>query len=188
MQALFGLFAGGSAAAAPAATTAGLGSVIGYSAPAAVAATAPTFSISQLLGGATTVLSAAASIAAGRQQAEMYEGQAREAEMQKPLELIQGLQRRNEIKKATAEAVAERDVAYAASGADLTFGTPTVARAQAFREGDYAMNTNAMTTGNMIDELELRRKNYLRLAGNARAMGLFEGLVSGFTGLSKMFA
>ena len=90
-------------------------------------------------------------------------------------------------KRQTAAAVAEQDVAYAASGADLSFGTPQVARSQAFREGDYAANTNAMTTGNTIDHLELRRKNYLRMAGQARSMGMFEGLVGGLTGFSKMF-
>lgn len=190
MMPFLGLFGGGAAAAAPAAaaTATGLGSVIGYTAPAVAAATAPTFSISSLLGGGATILSAAASIAAGNQQAEMYEDQARETRMQKPLELIEGLHRNTEIKKATAAAVAEQDVAYAASGADLSFGTPTVARSQAFREGDYAMNTNAMTTGNSIDQLELKAKSYLQMAGRARQMGMFEGLVGAFSGFSKMFA
>lgn len=189
MMPFLGLFSGGAAAAAApaAAATTAATTAATVAAPVAAAA-APTFSISQLLGGATTVLSAAASIAAGNQQAQMYEQQAREAEQQKPLELIEGLHRRNEIKKATAAAVAEQDVAYAASGADLSFGTPTVARSQAFREGDYAMNTNAMTTGNSIDQLELRRKNYLRMAGQARQMGVFEGLIGAFSGFSKMFA
>ena len=190
MLPFLGLFGGGAAAAAPAAATtaATAATTAATVATPVAAAAAPTFSISQLLGGATTILSAAASIAAGNQQAEMYEQQARETEMQKPLELIEGLQRRNEIKKATAAAVAEQDVAYAASGADLSFGTPTVARSNAFREGDYALNTNSAVTGNTIDQLEVKRKNYLQLAGRARQMGIFEGIVGAFSGLSKMFA
>ena len=183
MMPFLGLFSGGAAAGA---TTAATAATTAAATTAAVAA--PTFSISQLLGGSATILSAAASIAAGNQQAEMYEDQARETRMQKPLELIEGLHRRNEIKKATAQAVADQDVAYAASGADLSFGTPTVARSQAFREGDYAANTNAMTTGNSIDQLELKSKSYLQMAGRARQIGMFEGLVGAFTGFSKMFA
>lgn len=185
MLPFLGLFSGGAAAAtAPvaAATTAAT------AVPAVAAATAPTFSISSLLGGATTILSAAASIAAGNQQAEMYEQQARETDMQKPLELLEGLNRRNDIKKATAAAVADQDVAYAASGADLSFGTPTVARSNAFREGDYSLSTNAAVTGNTIDQLELKRKNYLKMAGQARQMGVFEGIIGAFSGFSKMFA
>lgn len=185
MLPFLGLFGGGAAAAAPAATAA---ATTVAAAPAVAAAAAPTFSISQLLGGATSILSAAASIAAGNQQAEMYEQQARETEMQQPLELIEGLHRRNEIKKATAAAVAEQDVAYAGSGADLSFGTPTVARSQAFREGDYALNTNAMVTGNSIDQLGIKAKSYLQMAGRARQLGAFEGLVGAFGGFSKMFA
>lgn len=190
MLPFLGLFGGGAAAATTtAATTAATAATTAATVAAPVAAAAaPTFSISQLLGGATTILSAAASIAAGNQQAEMYEQQARETEMQKPLELLEGLNRRNDIKKATAAAVAEQDVAYAASGADLSFGTPTVARSSAFREGDYALSTNATVTGNSIDQLGLKAKSYLQMAGRARQMGVFEGLVGAFSGFSKMFA
>lgn len=183
MEALFGLVAGATATAAPAAAT-GLGTVIGYTAPAAAASSG--FSISQLLAGGATVLSAVSSIAAGNAQGDALEAQAAEAQQQKPLELIEGLSRRNEISKATQAAVAEQDVAYAASGADLSFGTPRQARSNAFREGDYAQNTNALTTGSTLDQLDLRTKTYLGMAGRARSLGLFEGLATAGLGFSKL--
>jgi hypothetical protein len=190
MQALFGLFAG-SAAAAPAATAGTLGSVIGYTAPATAATTtaattAGGFSIAKLLAGGATVLSAVSSIAAGNAQADAYEQQASEARMQQPLSLVEGLQRRNDLKKATMAAVAEQDVAYAASGADLSFGTPTVARANAFHEGDYALNSNANTTGATIDQLGFREKSYLSMAARARTLGMFDGLVTAGLGFSRL--
>jgi len=174
MQLLFGAFAG---AAAPAAATAA----------APVAATAASgFSLSQVLSGGATLLSAVSSIAAGNAKADELKAQAQDAQMQKPLEVIQGLQRRNEIKRATMQAVGDIDTATAASGADLTFGTPAQARKAAFREGDFAANSNTWTTGSTVDRLELRRKEYLRMAGKARLAGVFEGLTTGLTGFARL--
>lgn len=193
MQALFGLVAGAAgafpaapaaAAATTAATTGGLGSVI-YGAPAAAAATSG-FSISQLLAGGATVLSTVASISAADAQGDALEAQAAEAQAQKPLELIEGLSRRNEIKKATMSAVADQDVAYAASGADLSFGTPRQARSNAFREGDHALNTNALTIGATLDQLDLRSKTYLGMASRARSLGWLEGLTTAGLGFSRL--
>jgi len=178
MQALFGLFGAGSAAA-PAAATA---------ATATAAAAAPAFSVSQVLGGTATLLSAVSSIAAGQQQADALEAQAIDTQSQKSLELIQGLDRKNQAKKATAQAISDINTSYAASGADLTFGTPAVARAAAFQEGDYTLNSNTWTTGSTIDRLEEKRQELLRQAGYARMAGLFEGFTTGLTGIAKLTA
>jgi hypothetical protein len=177
MQALLGLFGAGSAAAPAAAATA-----------TTTAAAAPAFSVSQLLGGTATLLSAVSSIAAGNQQADALKAQAIDTQSQKSLELIQGLDRKNQAKKATAQAVSDINTAYAASGADLTFGTPAVARASAFQEGDFTENSNTWTTGSTIDRLEEKRQELLRQAGYARMAGLFEGFTTAASGISKLTA
>lgn len=179
MQALFGLFTGGAGAAGATAAT-------GAAATGAAAGAAGGLSLSQILSGGATVLSSVASIAAGNAQADAYKAQAEDAQAQKPLELLQGLQRKNEAKRAMIDAIGDINTSYAASNTDLTFGTPTVARQRAFQEADLAQTSNAMSTGATIDRLEQKRKNYLSMAGRARAAGLFEGLTSGLTGLSRL--
>lgn len=180
MMTLFGLFSGASAAAAPAAATAA-------TAATTAATTAGGLSISQILGGTATLLSAVSSIAAGNAQGDALEAQARDAQDQKPLELLQGLQRKNDIKRATMQAVAEIDTTTAASGTDLTYGTPVQARKAAFNEGDSGLNTNANTTGATLDRLDLRNKEYLKMARNARTAGLFDGFVTGLSGFSRLY-
>lgn len=178
MQALFGLFAGGTAATTTAAAAA----------PAAAATTtaATGLSLSQVISGGATLLSSLSAISAGQTQARALEMQANDAEMQKPLELLQGLQRKNEAQRAMMQAVSDIDTSYAASGADLSFGTASVARKAAFREGDLAMNSNSWTTGANIDRLEERKKEYLRMAGRARMAGLFDGFATGLSGFAKL--
>lgn len=183
METVIGLFSGAAAASGStaAATTAAT------AAPAVAATAAPAFSLSQILSGGATLLSAVSAISAGAAQADALEAQATDTEMQKPLEVIQGLERRNEIKRATMQAVADIDTATAAGGADLSFGTPSVARRQAQRQGDYAANSNAWTTGATIDRLELRKKTYLQMAGRARMAGLVDGLATGFSGFARLY-
>lgn len=180
MMAMWGLFSGAAASAAPAAATAA-------TAATTAATTAGGLSISQILGGTATLLSAVSSIAAGNAQGDSLEAQARDTEAQKPLELLQGLQRKNDIKRATMQAVAEIDTTTAASGTDLTYGTPVQARKAAFNEGDLGLNTNANTTGATLDRLDLRNKEYLRMAKNARLAGLVDAFSTGFSGFSKLY-
>jgi hypothetical protein len=175
MQMLMGLFTGGTSAASTAAAT------------GAAASTATSgFSLSTLLQGGSTVLSAVSSIAAGNQQAQAYELEASDAEQQKSLETLQGINRRASIKQAMMDAVGQQDVAYAASGTDLSFGTAAQARKDAFREADTALGVDAGNEMTTLARLEERRKNYMQMAGNARMMGLFDGFLTGVKGVTSI--
>lgn len=173
---LAGLFGGGAAAGATAATGAATG---------AAAATGG-ISLSTILQGTASVLGLVASIGAGRAEADMLEAQAIDAEREKPLETLQGISRRQSIRRQMAEAIGAQDVAYAASGVDLSFGTAREARSDAFREADTALAADIGNEQTRISRLSERAASYRRAAKNARRMGFINGLLGFADNVSGM--
>lgn len=174
METVIGLFtgaAGGGAAAGAGAAAAGAGA-----AAATGAAAAGGISFSTILQGGLGILSAISAINAANTQADNLELQADDARREQPLETLQGITRRTSIKKAMMDAVGEQDVAYAASGTDLSFGTPSVARTQAFREADTALETDNGTQITRQARLQEREANYLKMARKARQGGIFDAI------------
>ncbi len=162
--------------------------VITTLAPAAGAATTATglgsaLSIGSILKGALTIGSMISSINAGNARAEEATLAAQDAEAQKPLETLQGIDRRTSIKQALAETVGNIDTSYAASGTDLSFGSPSEARAQAFRKADSAISTETGTEQIRTGRLDERAANYKRKADNARASGYLD---AGMTGIKLL--
>jgi hypothetical protein len=174
---------GGAGAAAAGGTAAAAGAA---GASAGVGAAASGFSLAKLLSGTATVFSMFGSMAAGEQDAEAADLAAIDAEREKPLETLQGINRRTGIKAAMAEQIAGQDVAYAASGTDLSFGTPSQARKDAFREADVALATDMGTEQTRVARLDERAANYRKRAQRARASGLFEAGVTGFSGFNNL--
>lgn len=174
---LAGLFGGGAAAASGAAATAGT---------AAAGTVASGFSLSTILQGTATVLGLAASIGAGRAEADQLEAQAIDAEREKPLETLQGISRRQSIRREMADAIGAQDTAYAASGVDLSFGTAREARRNAFRDADTALAADIGNEQTRISRLSERAASYRRGAKNARRMGLINGLLGAATNVSGM--
>lgn len=161
---LAGLFgAGGGAAAATAGT--------------AATAASSGISLSTILQGTATVLGLMTSIGAGNAEADAMEAQAIDAEREKPLETLQGISRRQSIRRQMADAIGAQDVAYAASGVDLSFGTAREARSDAYREADTALAADVGNEQTRISRLSERAASYRRGAKNARRMGLINGLL-----------
>lgn len=175
-----GLFGGGAAATGAAAGAATTG------AAAAGGAAASGFSLAKLLSGTATVFSMFGSMAAGEADAEAAELAAVDAEREKPLETLQGINRRAGIKQEMMDRIGQQDVAYAASGTDLSFGTPGQARRDAFREGDTALSIDAGTEQTRVARLDERAANYRKRAKRARASGMFEAIGTGFSGFSNL--
>lgn len=168
------LFGGGGAAAA------------GTAAATAAPVAASGLSLSSILQGTATVLGVVSSFAAGNAEADMLEMQAEDAEREKPLENLQGIERRSSIKKAMVDALGAQDVAYAASGVDLSFGTARAARTDAYREADLALTSDAGTQQTRVARLDERARNYRSQAKQARRAGMLNGLVGGLEGFSKI--
>lgn len=169
LTSLFGAGAAATGAAATGATVAASG-----------------LSLGSILQGTATVLGVVSSIAAGNAEADALNAQAIDAEREKPLETLQGIERRASIRRAMADAVGAQDVAYAASGVDLSFGTAAAARQDAFREADLALTSDAGTEQTRIARLSERAANYRRSAKQARRAGIFNGLVGGLQGAASI--
>lgn len=181
MQLLLGLpsLLGGGAAAT-AATVAVPG--IAGAATLVPAAASSGLSLGSLLSGAMTVMGVTTSVLGGLAEADKAEAAAIDAESEQALESLQGISRRSSIKAAMMDALGAQDVAYAASGVDLSFGTAGQARKDAFREADLALTTATGTEQTRISRLAERAKNYRSAAKMAAGLGVLNGLSKGIGG------
>ncbi|NDV87039.1 hypothetical protein GTW51_10030 [Aurantimonas aggregata] len=178
-SAFMSLIGGGSAATVPAAA--------GTTAAGTAAATATTGStIASILQGTATALSVFAGIGAANTEADALEMAAGDAEREKALETLQGVERRTSIKRAMMDAIGEQNVATAASGVDLSFGTPSQARREAFREADLGIETANGTEQTRVSRLTERAANYRSRAKSTRRAGLLTDLGQGAEGASNI--
>ncbi|MCZ4073542.1 hypothetical protein [Agrobacterium sp. LMR679] len=172
------IFGGGGAAAAGAATGA---VTTGVAAPAATG-----FSLSSLLQGTATVLGMVQSINAGNADAEALNAAADDAAREVPLETLQGITRRTALKKEAMDSIAQQDVAYAASGVDLSFGTPMQARKDAFRQLDLGITSDVGTEQTRIGRLQEREAEYRKRASRAKRSAMFDAAMIGFKGATSI--
>lgn len=173
---LLGFLGGGGAAA----------STAGTAAASAGSAAATGATISSILEGTATVLGLATSIAAGQADAEQAELAAIDAERQQPLEILQGIDRRRSLKAAAAAAIGEMDVAHAASGVDLSFGSAGQARSEVFRESDLGLETDIGTTTTRLSRLQERAASYRRMGKRALTSGVIGGLANAAGGFARI--
>ena len=166
--------------AIPAAIGSALGTT-GAAAGTAAAGTAATaagsgISLASILQGTATVLGVVSAIGAGNAQADQAEASAIDAESEQGVETLQGISRRTSIRRQMADALGAQDVAYAASGVDLSFGTAKAARTDAYREADLGLSTATGTEMSRVSRLAERAANYRSAAKTARRMGFFNAL------------
>lgn len=167
----------------------GLFAPAGAAAPvggAVVQAAGSGLTLAKLLGGTLTVLGAVQSINAGNAKAEEYSLAAQDAARQVPLETLKGINRRSAIKQEMMDSVGEMDVSAAASGVDLTFGTPTQARKEAFRQADLGNSQAVGDEQTQVARLNEREANYRKMAKRARQSGMFDALTTVIGGASKL--
>lgn len=144
---------------ATAATSAG--STIASAGSSLLSATGGASTWASILSGGATVASVLAMQNAGETKAFALNAQADDADLQARVEGVQGLERRNSLKAQLVQAVGERDAAAAASGVDISFGTPTIARGEAIKDGERAIDLDQSTE-------DFRRQRLLERAGNLR--------------------
>ena len=170
------IFGGGASTAAAGA---------GAAATTAAAPAAASFSLSSLLQGTASVLGMVQSINAGKADAEAANAAADDAAREVPLETLQGITRRTALKKEMMDSIGQQDVAYAASGVDLSFGTPSQARTEAFRQADLGLTSDVGTEQTRIGRLQEREAEYRKRAKRARQSGLFNAAIIGVKGASS---
>ncbi len=178
-QMFLGLLGGGAGAAAgTAGVAAGTAGV--------AAGTATGISLSSVLQGAVSVLGMVSSIAAGNADAEAYKAQAEDVQREQPLETLKGIDRRSAIRREMVDALGKQDVAYAASGTDLSFGTPGQARQEAYRQADSSLEVDQGTQATTQARLTEKRSNYLKMASRAKASGVLNAVMTGIQGFSAL--
>jgi hypothetical protein len=174
---------GGGGAASAAAGGAGAAAAATTSIAGVPVAAASGLSLTSLLQGTATVLGIASSVAGGNAEAAQAELAASDAEAEQPLENLQGIARRSSIKRQMADAIGAENVAYAASGVDLSTGTAAAARSDAYRDADLALTTDAGTQETRLSRLSERAKNYRLMAKQSRRSGWLTGLTGGLNTL-----
>ena len=155
------LFSGGTAAAGTA---------------AAVGGASPWLSALQLgLGG----LSALSTINAGNEKADQLLASAADADSAAVNERVTGTERRASLKRQAAESMAEKQAAYAAGGVDLSFGTPTIARAQDTRDAEHALAIDQGTEDQRVARNAERAAQFRAAASKAKSNSLMKAFLQG---------
>lgn len=128
--------------------------------------------VASILGGTATVASVLAASRAGDEKARALELSADDAETEGMLEINKGSERRAGLRRQLIATLGERDVAAAASGIDLSFGTPAQARKEAVRDAEDALDTDQTNEQIRRARLAERAGSYRRMAVEARSGGL----------------
>jgi hypothetical protein len=138
-----------------------------------------------VLSGGATVLGMLNATRAGDAKAQALNAQADDADTSTLLEHNQGLDRRSSLKAQLVQQLGSRDVATAASGTDLSFGTPVLARAENLRDGERALAVDQGTEDSRIARLRERAANFRIQAKQASAGGLGTAAALALDGAAK---
>lgn len=169
-----------------AATAAEVGTTAVAAASAASSFLPAASTVGSILSGSATVLSVLGNMRAGEAKARSLELAADDAEMDAKVAEVQTIERRAGLKRALVQAIGERDVAAAASGVDLSFGTPAVARGEAVEDSERALALEDSTLAFNRARLFERAASYRRMASESRAGGLGRAAVAGLEGGAKL--
>jgi hypothetical protein len=154
-----------------------VGSALGFGTGAGAAgAAAGGSSWLNILQGGLSALGAVSTISAANTQASGLETQAADVGLQQGVESAAAQERRASLKRQLAEDIASRDAAYAAGNIDLSFGTPSVARAQANDAAQRALAQDGSTERFRFEELDRKKAALRQQARSTRRAGLFQGL------------
>lgn len=127
------------------------------------------------LGG----LSAFSQMQVGQEKAAALNAAAADTESQIGNEQMIGQERRASLKRQAAEAMAEKQAAYAAGGVDLSFGTPQTAQAQDTRDAEHALALDQGTENQRIGRLNAKAAEYRASAKSAKSASLMKAFVEG---------
>jgi hypothetical protein len=186
---------GGAAAAAGAAGAgnfigAGLGAAGSVSTVGAGAGLGATLAgagslLSSILSGTATVAGMMGAQASAEESARTLTAQAMDARSEQDIERLRGGERRDSLRRALLQTLGERDVAAAASGVDLSFGTPAIARDEAERDAERALATDRSTEDLRVARLQERESEFLRAASSTKRAGRLKAFGLGAQGVAS---
>jgi hypothetical protein len=157
------LFSGGAATATAA------GGATGGAVGTAAGGAASGLSFGSILQGGMGLLSMMSALRAGQSQADMYTSQAADTRLDVTQEGIDATERQTGLRKQLLAALGERDTAYAASGVDLSFGTPVQARTEAIQEANNAITVDQSNADLRQSRLRSRAASLDGMAADAKS-------------------
>lgn len=160
---------------------AGAGAAAGAAGAGGLAST-----FASILQGAGSVASILGTLSAGADKAQSYKLAARDADLDAVQEEIKGTQRQNSIRRALLETLAERDIAFAASGIDIGTGTPAVARAEATRDAERQLSVDQESTRMRKVRLQEKAIELRRQGRQARVASYLTAFQQGAQGLTDI--
>lgn len=141
--------------------------------------------VAGILSGSASLLQMAQLREAGAEKASALNLAADDTRTEIGMENVRQMERANTLKSSLLQAIGERDAAYAASGTDLTFGTPAVARDQAATEAERTLAIDDATTSSRIARLNERASSLRLQAAQARRSGNVMADIAGLEGLGR---
>ena len=132
--------------------------------------------LTSILSGTASLAGMIGAIGAGNEKAAALEAQAADSVTEAGLEEIKGAERRLSLKRSLLQTIGERDVAYAASGVDLSFGTPSLARDEAQKDAERAISMDVDTQAMRQSRLLERAASYRSQSASARSAGFLKGI------------
>lgn len=139
---------------------------------------------SSILQGGASLASVIGALGAGEENAAAYKAKAADAEDEKGLEAVRGIERRDGLRRSLLERLGQQDVAAAASGVDLSFGTPALARDEAARDGERALTQDQNTEDLRANRLGQRADEFRNAARSARRSGVYKAIGAGVQGIA----
>jgi hypothetical protein len=110
---------------------------------------------------------------------------AQDALMEGQVETIRGIERRDNLRRNLLERLGQQDVAAAASGVDLSFGTPQLARDESIRDGERALTTDQSSEDFRVSRLNQRASEFMAAASSAKRAGRLKAIGAGVSGLAS---
>lgn len=138
--------------------------------------------IASILSGTATVAGMLGAQAAGQEQARSLYAQAGDARTEQDIERIRGTERRDSLRRSLLATLGERDVATAASGVDLSFGTAALARDEAERDAERALTLDKSTEDFRVARLQERENEFIRAGRAAKRAGTIKAVGLGLKG------
>lgn len=182
MEALFGAIAGTlNAAAGAVGTTSAVGSGLAAVGSAIGGLGGSGSLLSTILQGGATIAGALATARAGEERAAELNQQANDRLVETQMQEQNSADNRRSIKATLMQALGERDVAAAASGVDLSFGTPAIARREAARDADRALSQEVAASDTRVKRLLDQSASFAGMAKQARSsarLGAFTQIAS----------
>lgn len=132
--------------------------------------------LSSILQGGATVAGVLGTLGAAESRASALEERAMDSDTEGQMARISGVERRDGLRRQLLERLGDQDVQAAASGVDLSFGTPALARDEAQRDAERALTMDQSSEDFRVARLTERAAAFRSQSRSTRRAGLIQAV------------